>query len=180
MLKKITAFFVLAALMVNMMGYFVIFQCNQLILRHEMAGLIRSGTYSGRLETIRISKKSPDRNLKFSDENDEFYYHGLLYDMVAVASTNDTITYSCVQDKNEQSLDDNFTAFLHSHPGFQETKKAKPILALIQHLVCQALIQKTLALKPISEIDFQFPHLIYSLTAVFLPDVSHPPESCRF
>ena len=177
MLKKIIAFVLLIALMVNIMGYFVIFQCNQFLLRHEMADQIRAGTYIGKLENIKISKESPDRNLKFSDENDEFFYHGFLYDMVAVDSTKDTITYTCIRDKNEQSLVDKFTLFLHQHSGFQETKKAKPILALIQHLFLQALIQKTLSPKPCTEKEFLFPVMVCHIIPVFLPDFSPPPEA---
>ena len=178
MLNKVTAIFVLIALLVNLMGHFVIFQCNQLLLRHQMADMILAGSYTGRLEKINIAKNSTGRYLKFSEEPDEFYYHGYLYDLVAEISTRDTTTYICIQDKDEQSLNDHFVSFLQSHAAFQNTSKSKPIQALIQHLVSQALIQKTLILKQSAGLNISFPAMASPLSSFFFQEISHHPEPC--
>ena len=177
MLQKITAFLLLIALTVNLMGYYVIFQCNQLVLRYEMAALIRAGAYTSKFENIKISKNATGRALEFSND-DEFYYQGILYDLIARSSTKDTETYICIQDKNEQSLISNFTQFLRQNSDLKDTKKSKPILALIQQLINQALIQKTLSPKTFLEKDFIFPVMICRITPVFLPCFSPPPETC--
>ena len=158
------------------MGYFVIFQCNQLLLRHEIAILIKAGVHQGELEIIKYSVKSPGRNILISEDN-ELYYHGILYDVVASNTTNDTITCSCIRDHNEQSLINNFTRFLNQHAGFNETKKAKPIIALIQHLLTQALIQKTISPEPVPEMRVHFPLVIFHLFRVFLAGISPPPKT---
>ena len=176
MFKKITALIVLVALVVNLMGYFVIFQCTQLLFRHEMADQIRAGTYSGKLENITVSKKSSEGILEFSDDG-EFYFQGILYDVVASHSTGDSILYSCIQDKNEQSLVNKFTLFLHQHSGLTDTKKAKPILALIEHLLTQALVQNFFSQNTFSEKEFLFPILTYRISPVFIPDFYPPPKA---
>jgi hypothetical protein len=175
MLKKITALFLIVALMVNLIGYFVIFQCNRFVLRFEMAEQIRSVT-PGNLETIKIPISSPDRNLVFSDKN-EFFYHGLLYDMVTRVISHDTITYTCIQDKNEQNLLDEFSQFLNQDPGSPDTKNSNPVLALILDLVNQALIQKTISPKPSEVRDFVFPVLTCHISEIFLPVVCPPPKA---
>jgi len=176
MLKKITAFVLLVALMVNVMGYFVIFQCNRFLIRHEMADLISSGAFSGKTDLIRILKNAPCEDLVFKDKN-EFSYRGILYDIVSEASSGDSIIYTCIRDDNEQNLVDKFALFLHQHSGFQETTKAKPILALIQHLILQALVQKPSLPKTFPEKDFLFPVMICRYAPVYLPELYPPPET---
>jgi hypothetical protein len=177
MLKKITAFVLLIALMVNVMGYFVIFQCNRFLIRHEMAALISSGAFRGKTHLIKILKDAPCGDLVFKDKN-EFSYRGSLYDIVSATSSSDTIIYTCIRDDNEQNLTDKFALFLRQHSGFQETSKAKPILALIQHLIFQALVQKPALPKPFTEKDFLFPVMICRFTTVYLPEPYPPPETC--
>ena len=165
--------------MVNLMGYFVIFHCNKLLLRHEMSTLIKAGVHQGELETITYSLKSTGRNTVISEDN-ELYYRGMLYDVVATIITGDSITFSCIRDKNEQSLISNFTQFLRHHSGFNETKKAKPILALIQHLLTQALVQKTILPLPFPEHSVHFPALIYPFYMVYPAGVSPPPKTAEY
>lgn len=176
MVKKITAFVVLIALMVNLMGHFVIFQCNQLILQREMAEMIRAGTYAGKLEIFRFPQKSAFRQFNPAEEN-EFCYHGVLYDVIARDSRNDTTMVICLQDKNEQNLVNNFTLFLREHPNDQNTGKTTPLLALAQLLLIQALIQKTALQRPSAEQDFFYPVLICHCPRVFLTDFTPPPET---
>jgi hypothetical protein len=163
------------ALLVNLMGHFVIFQCNQFLLHHQMKDMVKSGTFADNLERIRISNKSNNTCLKFMDEN-EFYFQNKLYDIVARVTNIDSTTYICIQDKNEQSLINNFTLFLHQHSDFRDNAKAKPILALFQHLLIQALVQPTLSLKQFNEQGFLFPDLISHNVSVYLPHFSPPPE----
>ncbi|MEI7725037.1 MAG: hypothetical protein WCK09_08020 [Bacteroidota bacterium] len=177
MLRKIAVFLLLIALMVNLMGYFVIFQFNQLLLRHEMASEISSGMPSLKLEKIKIPKATPDKTLKFSDDN-EFYYNGILYDVVSKVSLKDTITYTCIRDANEQNLINRVSLFLHNSSALKNTRKAKSILVLIENLMNQALTQKTLLPKSFPQKDFLFPVMSCHITIVFFPDYSPPPEFC--
>ena len=178
MFKKITALLLLMAILVNLTGYFVIYQVDRLLLRHEMSGLIKAGAISGGLEKITLFKGHDDSTLEFTHEHDEFCFHGILYDVVSCVISNDSISYTCVRDNNEQSLISSYTMFIRQHSGLRDTGKEKPILALVLHLLTQAIIQKIPPSATLSVNDFIFPALCYRISDGSPPDIFPPPETC--
>jgi len=173
--KQIISFFLLLALLVNLMGYFVIFQCSRMILRCEMAEMIRTGTCEKKYETIRIANTGRGKNAELQDEN-EISFNGILYDIVKTTRNHEGVTYTCVRDDKEQNLLSKFSLLLRQTEAFGESHKARPILALFCQLILQATIQKATTQRPFTALAFNYPVLTCPISPVYLPVFSPPPE----
>ncbi|MBM2840732.1 MAG: hypothetical protein HW412_1260 [Bacteroidetes bacterium] len=104
--KKGIALLFLTLYVYNLAGYYAVFKALQYQVRVEVKTRIKESVPQGKLFLI-VVRKGEEDSLRWLEEN-EFRYRGNMYDIVRQYSRNDTTFYSCVKDKQEELLFENF------------------------------------------------------------------------
>jgi len=175
-LKRILAIAVLFIFLVNTMGYYFVFRCNQYLIKQEMVSRVRKGIYHPDIVLLRILHPEKEPQYHRLGKN-EFSYHGRLYDIVVERKSGDTTFFYCLHDKKEETLISDFMLYLRFNGHSGSSQKDLPIHELLQNLVTKALIQDPVPAPQDPGIAFAFPELQTMLIPVYLVHFTPPPES---
>lgn len=93
----------LAIFLFNIVGYFIAFKVVQHQVRSEVKTAIKQTLTANQLTVIEIHKTEQNQ-LIWEEKNKEFYYKGELYDIVKTEEKTESITYYCINDKQEEQL----------------------------------------------------------------------------
>ncbi len=158
------------------MGYYVVFKCNQYLIKKEMFTRIREGIFHPSIVLLKISH--PENEVQFHrlDKN-EFAFRGKLYDIVVEHKSGDTTFFYCLHDKKEESLLADFTLFLRRSGGPGSSDKENPLHALLHNLISQALIQNPVLPLHGQGITFIFPVSQTPIIPVYLVHFAPPPKT---
>jgi hypothetical protein len=112
------------------MGYYLIYELNTLLVKHEMSDIKKS--LSRHITRITIEKVSCNKDFRRIDRK-EFIYKGNLYDLVCEAKHGNTTVFYCVRDHKEENL----------QAGFHKAFHSKLSLVLLDHVISMVLISDT-------------------------------------
>jgi hypothetical protein len=103
-LKQYFTFFILLLFFFNLSGYYLSFVIRRSFARDEMELKIKENLQEELLVKFTFPVGEKNMDLKWEKEGKEFLYKGNLYDVVKTISANDSTTYICLLDKDEQML----------------------------------------------------------------------------
>ena len=174
-MKKTVVIAVLFVFLVNTMGYYFVFTCNQYLAKKEMFSRIKGGDFHPDLVLLKIFHPEKERRFRRMEKN-EFTYYGRLYDIVVERKSGDTTLFFCLHDKKEEAVIADFTNWLRYSGRSGSTSKDNPIHALLQNLITQALVQNTALPIQGQGIGFNFPVFQSPIFPVYLVHFAPPPE----
>ena len=157
------------------MGYYVVFRCNQYLVKKEMISQIRGGIFHPDILLLKILRPEKEHQFRRVEKN-EFTYYGKLYDVVVERKSGDTTLFYCLHDNKEESLIADFTLSLR-RGGRSGSSHDNPILALLHNLITQALIQNTALPLQGQGITFVFPVSQPPIFPVYLVHFAPPPKT---
>ena len=157
------------------MGYYIVFRCNQYLVKKEMVTQIRGGMFHPDIVLLKILFPEKDQQFQRRDKN-EFSWYGKLYDVVAERKSGDTTVFYCLYDKKEETLLADFTLYLNRTGRSGSSAKDNPIHALLHNLITQALIQTPILPVQGQGVIFIFPVFQTSIIPVYLVHFAPPPE----
>jgi hypothetical protein len=174
MLRKLLSLLFAGLILFNLFGYYFVFRCDQIQVKNEMKGMIRSSYFSGHYEEIRITNPSSNRDFTMTDK-DEFRFHGMLYDIISTKVSGNTVIFRCINDTKEEQLlarFDNYSTLLAGNtiPG-----KARNSQAMLYHIIKHALLN-TFTVRPpsvSSALIYYYP--LVDFESVIIQPSSPPP-----
>lgn len=173
-LKKACSIFLLLVFSFNLVGVAIVFKIQQFQIRREIKHQIMQGVPDEKL--CRISVSDVNASDLFWLEDDEFFYHGSMYDVVRTVALSETETvYYCVNDVLEESLFANLDALVKRHKSSQ-----KPLSGFVKKLyqLLAGLYFKEKETLPfsVSAIVNSGWHYLTAYRSVFLSITSPPPQ----
>lgn len=102
-MKKIVTLFLLSIFLFNTVGYFIAFEVVQSEIKNEIDTEIKEKINSPELIAIVINKLQLSET-KWSEDGKEMYYDDKFYDVVRHTENATSITYYCINDKEEETL----------------------------------------------------------------------------
>ncbi len=134
MIKGIAILF-LALYVFNLAGYYVVFKTLQYRVRSEIKTRIKESVPADQLILIVVSQREKDKLQWMHDR--EFCYGGSMYDIVHQYSRNDTVFYSCVNDKQEELLFSHLDLHVAAQSNLEGTpqKAAAPFQGITKEYV---------------------------------------------
>ena len=175
-MKKVVVIAVLFVVLVNTMGYFFIFKCNQYHIKKGMLSEISIGIFQPDIVILKILHPEKERQF-LRIENNEFTYCGRLYDIVVERKSGDTTLFYCLHDKKEETLVSDFSLYLRFNGRSGSSSKDNPIHALLYNLITQALIQNATLPLHGEGITWQFPEIQSTIIPVYLVHSAPPPKT---
>jgi hypothetical protein len=147
------------------MGNYLVFELNKYRVKQEVQTLIRNRKLSSQCQVFNVFQPENNPDLQ-RIERREIRFKGRLYDVIRETRKDNVTTFYCLQDKKEELL----------IAGFKEAQNRKTTLALLHHLITQALPVelKSKAERPSTEI--LFPDKPSPVAPVYLALPGHPPE----
>jgi hypothetical protein len=103
MLKKSFSVLLLAAVIFNMTGFFIVFKIEQSIVRKNIKRQIKDGVPNSELHSFTMSI-SDYENLDWLKAEKEFKFNNSLFDVVKSTKFKDSITLQCINDRQELEL----------------------------------------------------------------------------
>ena len=115
-LKKPVTFFLLSLFVLYSFGYVCLYVQQKSQIHTEFFAGLSTGNSAGEIEIIKLKKT----DLKSSGyliwlEENEFSYHGRLYDIVKKIEKGDSVYYYCHNDKKEENLVKCFTTLIEQN-----------------------------------------------------------------
>ncbi len=102
-MKKLFSIFLLTAFVFNLCGYLVIFKAIQFNIRREIKATLKKKLPEKDLHIICFSLKQI-KDIDWEENDREFRYNGIMYDVVKWKKANDYIIYYCINDDQETCL----------------------------------------------------------------------------
>lgn len=113
-MKKVISIFLFGIFLFNMAGYFIAFKSFQYQIKKEIKAEIKRNVNPNELTAIVIDKKQINK-IDWLQEGKEMYYKGKLYDVVRLTKNDTSITYYCINDKQEELLFANLEEHIAAH-----------------------------------------------------------------
>ncbi|MCE9539538.1 MAG: hypothetical protein K8R85_10000 [Bacteroidetes bacterium] len=113
-MKKVISIFLFGIFLFNMAGYFIAFKSFQYQVKKEIKAEIKKKINPNELTIIVIDKKQINK-IDWLEKGKEMYYHGKLYDIVRHTENDTSITYYCINDKQEELLFANLEEHIAMH-----------------------------------------------------------------
>lgn len=127
-LKRTISIIILLVFFFDVAGEFVVFKIRQASIKREIKRQIKRSVPKEELYTI-IVTQSNENELVWKEKN-EFVYRGSMYDIVTKETSNDTTTYYCINDLQEEHL------FAHLNELVKnKTGNKNPIGKIVDNLV---------------------------------------------
>jgi len=153
----------MAAVLYNIFGYFVVYQVNRAQVRSEMRKKIAS---EGRqVLVLKIVNAEKDPSFRRID-NREMEFNDCLYDVLYELKKGDTTTFYCIRDTREEIL----------MAGMRKTTKAKVGQNLLSHLITIAMPVLPAGVEVYGCSEITFPRLIIRLRELPADPLPPPPE----
>ncbi len=121
-LKKIFPLTFLIIFLFNVAGYFILFKVEHFQIKHEIRSKIEKGIFTEFLTVITINK-SERSSIEWLESDQEFRYKNNLYDVVRFTKTENTISYYCINDSEEESLFSDLTEHVNTHVATNNSQK---------------------------------------------------------
>jgi hypothetical protein len=109
--RKLAIYFLLSLMTFHTAGFYLVFEVNRFLVKHEMAMRISSGSNLV-LEKIVVTGRMPE--LKIISET-ELEYNNTMYDVVYSKNQDGCKVYYCIQDVREDILNKNISRMMKDH-----------------------------------------------------------------
>ncbi len=173
-MKKACSVFLLFVFSFNLVGVAIVFKVQQFQIRREVRRQILRGVPDEKL--CRISVSDANASDFFWLEDDEFFYHGSMYDVVrkVALSETETVCY-CVNDVLEESLFANLDALVKRHKSSQKPLSGfvKKLYQLLAGLYFKEKETLPFSVGAVGNSGWQF---LITYRSVFLSITSPPPQ----
>lgn len=113
-MKKTAVIFLLSIFLFNTVGYFIAFKAVQFEIKTEVQSEIIQGLNINELTSVTINKNNLG-TIEWFEDGKEMRYKGEMYDVVKSAECATSITYYCINDKQEESLFANLEEHINTH-----------------------------------------------------------------
>jgi hypothetical protein len=127
--KKILHILIAAIFIYNLMGYFVVFQVLKYQAKKEIKRVIKSQVPDSELTLITVTAENQDELYWFEDEK-EFKYQDMMYDIVKKIQKGNVTYYYCIKDTQENGLFANLNDHIQNHVKNDLSSNKKPISVL--------------------------------------------------
>jgi hypothetical protein len=174
-MKRVFAALITLLFLFNMMGYYIVFSYNQYLVRSEMKRFIKAGYFEDSYVVLKIESPAFNPDFKRVDKG-EFRYKDKLYDIISETKTGNFTIFRCINDKNEEKLLAGFHHYFELASCQSNPVKARHAHALLYHVIKFALPETLFAEPPWKSVQISFNNKIYSLSSIFHPPSSPPPE----
>lgn len=111
---KIAALFLLSIFLFNTMGYFIAFKALQFQVKSSIIADIKKGIAT-EAQTIITVDKANAAKINWTENGQEMIYNGNRYDVISSNQTPNSITYFCINDKQEENLFSSFDEHISTH-----------------------------------------------------------------
>lgn len=176
-LKKLLAYIVLILFTYNLAGYYVVFKGWQKGIRSQIKEQIRHDSKLSDIEVLTFSKadlKQKRIALEWEKE-DEFRFNGNMYDVVSRNESSDSITFTCINDRKEKKLIDQFQAFVNQQHNNVPSKHSNPF-KILENLVKDYCTQQAILQNCKEGIIIYKPELNVYLPNTYIEVLSPPPR----
>lgn len=135
-----------ALLLIQMQGTWLVFKLQQTAIRHEVKQQIKAGVPASDLVVLRIAKVWEEtHNARFEREHSkEFRFHGEMYDIIHSRDEGDTTVYICIHDVKESGLFADLERLTEEKIDQPINKKSRESL---QQLIAAKYVQKAFSLS---------------------------------
>ena len=113
-MKKGASLLLLGIFLFNVGGYFIAFRSFQYHIKKEIKAEIKKNVNPGEL-TIIVIEINHINKIDWLEKEKEMYYNGKLYDIVKHTQNDTSITYYCIDDKQEEVLFANLEEHINTH-----------------------------------------------------------------
>lgn len=177
MMRKLLSIILISALLFNVFGYYFTFIIIQKGYKKQFRKHISYNTSTENTEILIISDAEiHQHNSPFKwMEEDEFRYHGKMYDIVKSEKQGDNNIFHCVNDKNEEKLLARYENYLKHHTDSNAPYQQKSH-SLLSQIIKEAVFEynsvKNLS-SDVREILFVY---FFSVQTSTLSKVFKPPK----
>lgn len=178
MVRRLISIFIVVLLMFNISGYYFAFQMVYTGYKKQFRKQISSHSNNENTEVLVISDSEiRQHNSPFKwTEEDEFRYHGKMYDIVKCEKQGDNNIFYCVNDKNEEKLLARFEDYMKHH-----TDSELPFQQKSNHLLNQIIKQAVCECKSIQNMPVEIHEILsvyfFSVQTTILNKIFIPPKA---
>lgn len=133
-MKKLAVLFLLFIFLFNTVGYYIAFKTVQYSVKREIKAEIKHGLDITQLTTIIINKKALSA-VEWLENGKEMRYNGELFDVVSSIENSNSITYYCINDKQEEVLFANLDEHINRYIAADKPIKNNAAKKLIEQVV---------------------------------------------
>ncbi len=174
-MKKAVALFLFGIFLFNTAGYFIAFKSVQYQIKNEIKAEIKEKISSCELTTIVINLKQLNK-IEWLEKGKELKYNGELYDVVRHTENDTSITYYCINDKQEELLFANLEEHINTHISADKPLKNNSAKKIVDHVIKLYFSNESpLVFNSISS-DISFFQIPLIYTSAFIKINSPPPE----
>ncbi len=132
--KRILAFFLLGIFLFNTMGYFIAFKAMQYEIKSNIISQIKLGVPTAD-ETVLTIAKSDLKNIDWKEQGKEMVYNGKRYDVIKKQEDAMSVTFYCINDKQEETLFANLDNQINSHIASQKSSSKGAAKNMVNDIV---------------------------------------------
>jgi hypothetical protein len=165
-LKKVLVYTTLALFLFNSIGYYLLFEMNQYLIKKEMSREIVKNQKP--LIMLCIADVEQDDDFRRIHKG-EIQFKGKMYDIAREYKSGHTSVFFCLQDTREDNLMAGLTK-AHLHKLYQ---------ALWEQLTTITFPEQPIDMCSTSSARFSFPRFNASLQTTWLQTLSPPPKLAR-
>jgi len=175
-MRKIFSIIFAGVILFNICGDFFLFRFRQYLAKTEMKEWIQTGSVSPASILLQITNPETNPDFKWTEPG-EFSYKGKLYDVVSESVTGNQHNFTCLYDKSEEALINNYTAcqVLASRLGSQDKSRHQQVLMHL--LIKQALVRTHVIICPSITQQIGFPVACTVFKSLQVPPDSPPPKA---
>jgi len=116
------------------MGYFIAFKAMQYEIKSNIISQIKLGVPTAE-ETVLTIAKSDLTNIDWKEQGKEMVYNGKRYDVIKTKEEATTITYYCINDKQEETLFANLDNQINTHISNQKSSSKGTTKNMVNDIV---------------------------------------------
>ncbi|MES2593024.1 MAG: hypothetical protein V4608_14170 [Bacteroidota bacterium] len=133
-MKKISVLLLLVIFLFNTVGYFIAFKAVQYQVKKEIKSEIKQGLQLSEFTVITIDKDQL-KQIDWVENGKEMYYKGELYDIVKSSENITSITFHCINDKQEKKLFAHLDEHINNHIASNKPLKNGTSKKLTDHII---------------------------------------------
>ncbi len=141
-MKQSAVILLLVLLLLQSGGYYIIFCADILEAKHEAIEIVENADRNKeQVTTLTFPYRDGTvlaADLTFNDE-DEFTYHGRMYDVISSEKTNGQITFKCYTDSKETSLTQNLKEKIESEKDSPAQKQKGSLIKMLPQYIAVAV-----------------------------------------
>lgn len=134
MMKKLAVLFLLFVFLFNTVGYFIAFKAVQYSVKREIKTEIKQGLNTTELTMIIVNKNDLSA-IEWLENGREMRYRGELFDVVRYTENSNTVTYYCINDKQEEFLFAHLDEHINRYIAADKPIKNNAAKKLVDHVV---------------------------------------------